>query len=188
MIGCKQAIVPAVVALSVLVGCSKDRKAPGDTHRQNTTAVAAAAPLPGADRDFLRAMSDHHKGLVAIVHATVDRKEKLSVRADANRLDAEQDKELDEMVTMLEKTYKDPYDPKIMPEHQAMLDSLKTLHGSAYDRAFLRDIIRHHEEAVAMIDAFLPKSRDPAVRSMAERMRAAQSREIAEFKKQLGTR
>src|SRR5665647_310747 len=59
-----------------------------------------------ADHDFLRMMSDHHKGLILMAHMTTERKEGGSAVADAKKLDAAQDKELDHMVTMLETEYK----------------------------------------------------------------------------------
>jgi len=83
-----------------------------------------------ADHDFLRMMSDHHKGLILMAHMTTERTEGGSAVADAKKLDAAQDKELDHMVTMLETEYKDPYMPKVMPEHQTMADGL------------------HHQEAI----------------------------------------
>ena len=193
----------ALAALTVtgLVACASKPDASVDT----TKTAAASAPAMGdsakmatpagmggmamsgnPDQDFLRMMSDHHKGLIAIVHATVDSKKKVGVMAIAKKLDTEQDAELDTMSTMLEKTFKDPYAPKIAPEHQAMVDGLSGLTGAAYDKAFLQDIIKHHESAIPMIDAYLPQAKNQQVKAMAERMKAAQTKEIADFKKKLG--
>lgn len=137
------------------------------------------------DHDFLRMMSDHHQGLISIVHMTIDRKDVGASAADAKKLDEAQDKELDRMVTMLEKDYKDPYEPKIIAEHQAMVDELKPKTGKEYDRAFYQNIIMHHEEAIKMIDGYLPNAKSAAVREMADGMKAAQSREVTDFKAKL---
>lgn len=139
------------------------------------------------DHDFLRMMSDHHKGLILMVHETVDNKEKLGVKPLAIRLDKEQDAEMDTMMTMLEKDYKDPYAPKVMPEHQAMADDLKGKTGADYDRAFLTDVTKYHEEAVKMIDDYLPKATQPALKQMAEKMKAAEVKEIAEMRARLAS-
>ncbi len=140
-----------------------------------------------ADRDFLRTMSDHHKGLIALVHMTQDRSGVGTAKADAATMDKAQDAELDAMMTMLEKTYKDAYAPKVMPEHQAMAVSLKPMSGKGYERTFYENIVKHHTEAIAMIDGYLPKARSADVKAMAEKMKADQSREIADFQHKLAT-
>lgn len=137
------------------------------------------------DRDFLRMMSDHHKGLIVMAHMTKDRKEGGTAAADATKLDTKQDQELDHMVSMLEKDFKDPYAPKVMPEHQAMADSLKAKTGKEYDRTFYQDIIKHHQEAIKMIDDYLPKAKNTMLKQMAEQMKADQTKEIADFQQKV---
>lgn len=134
-----------------------------------------------ADQDFLRMMSDHHKGLILMAHMTKDRKPAGTAAADATKLDAAQDKELEHMVTMLEKDFKDPYAPKVMPQHQAMADALKAKSGKDYDRTFYQNIIQHHQEALKMVDAYLPRAKNAMLKQMAEKMKADQTKEIADF-------
>lgn len=137
------------------------------------------------DQDFLRMMSDHHKGLILIAHMTKDRKAGGPAVADATKLDTTQDQELDHMVSMLEKDFKDPYAPKVMPEHQAMADALKSKSGKEYDRTFYQDIIKHHQEALKMIDDYLPKAKNAMIKQMAEKMKADQAKEIADFQQKV---
>ena len=139
-----------------------------------------------ADRDFLRMMSDHHKGMILMAHMTKDRREGGSSVADARKLDAAQDAELDRMMTMLEKDYKDAYAAKVMPDNQAMADELKGKSGADYERTFYQNVIKHHEQAIRMVDAYLPKSKSAAVKQMAEKMKADQAKEVAEFQKKIG--
>ena len=147
----------------------------------------AGMPMTGdADRDFLRMMSDHHKGMIAMAHMTRERKDVGSAAADAKQIDAAQDKELDRMVTMLEKDFKDAYAPKVMPDHQAMADMMKGKKGTEYERAFYENTITHHQAAVKMVDAYLPKAKSAAIRQMAEKIKADQTKEIAEFRKKIG--
>lgn len=190
-------------AAAVLVGgCAKsdtpaDSPAPGAGASTAATSSSrdsmAGHAVPGMqqmanmtgnpDHDFLRMMSDHHKGLIVMAHMTKDRKEGGTAAADATRLDTKQDQELDHMVSMLETDFKDPYAPKVMPEHQAMADSLRAKTGKEYDRTFYRDVIKHHEEAIKMIDDYLPKARNTTLKRMAEQMKADQTKEIGEFRK-----
>jgi uncharacterized protein (DUF305 family) len=161
----------------------------GDSGMQG---MQGAGSMPGMamtgnpDRDFLRMMSDHHKGLSAMAHGAKEMK--LPVAADAKKLDTEQDGELDTMVTMLETQYKDPYAPKIMPSNQAMIDALKGKTGKEYQKTFYDNVVQHHQEALKMIDEYLPKARSPEVKAMAEKMKAAQTKEIAEFQRKAATR
>jgi uncharacterized protein (DUF305 family) len=74
-----------------------------------------------------------------------------------------------------------------MPEHQAMSDQLKGKSGKEYERAFYQDIIKHHQEAITMIDGYLPKAKNPMIKQMAEKMKAEQTKEIAAFQKKLAS-
>lgn len=137
-----------------------------------------------ADHDFLRMMSDHHKGLIALAHETKEGKaSSAAVKADATKLDAKQDKELDMMVSMLEKEYKDPYAPKVMPSNKAMMDTLMTKSGKAYDHQFYHDVVMHHQEAIKMIDDYLPKAKRADLKAMATKMKSDQTREIGEMQR-----
>jgi uncharacterized protein (DUF305 family) len=196
--------VIAALALAATGACARSEKR-ADSTSSTPNAPAASAATSGdsmaghdmsgmqgmanmtgdADHDFLRMMSDHHKGLILLAHMTKDRKDVGTAAADAAKLDAVQDKELDEMVTMLEKDFKDPYAPKVMSEHQAMADDLKTKSGKDYERTFYQDIIKHHQGAITMIDVYLPKAKNPMIKQMAEKMKAVQTKQITEYQQKL---
>lgn len=137
------------------------------------------------DRDFLRMMSDHHKGLIAMAHPTIESKEALSVKADAKKLDAKQDSEIEKMVSMLSKEWKDDYTPSVTPSNQKMVDELKGKSGDDYSRTFLKNVVMHHEQAVSMINEYLPKGKNAEVKKMAEKMKVDQQREITEFNRKI---
>ena len=136
-----------------------------------------------ADRDFLRMMSDHHKGLVAMAHMTKEQKPAPGASADAAKLDTKQDAELDKMQTMLEKEFKDPYTPKVTADNQAMVDELRGKSGAEYDRTFYQNVVKHHQGAITMINDYLPKARKAMLKQMAVKMKSDQTKEIAEFQK-----
>ncbi|MEO6528803.1 MAG: DUF305 domain-containing protein [Gemmatimonadaceae bacterium] len=163
----------------------------GMAHGDSGMAGSGMANMPGmtgnADRDFLRMMSDHHKGMIALSHATVERKDaSAGVKEDARTFDKKQDAELDSMATMLEQSFKDPYTPKIMPKNQAMNDNTLAKNGPAFDRAFRETVIKHHQEGMKMMDEYLPKLTDAKLKSMAARMRSDQQREISELQQKVG--
>lgn len=183
-------MVPAAPTASTADSTKTSATTPKDSANKGGMAGMGSMRSMGSmtgnpDHDFLRMMSDHHKGLILIVHETVENKEKLGVKPLASRMDKEQDAEMDKMMTMLEKDYKDSYAPKVTPEHQTMADELKSKTGSEYDRAFLTNVINHHEEAIKMIDDYLPKAKQPMLKQMAEKMKATQTREIGEMRAKL---
>ena len=194
---------PLVAVLAIAMACT----APAD--RRDDARVPAAAPasdtarpatagtkddrsaMPGmtgdADHDFLRMMSDHHKGLILLAHEAKDRPKPSATIADGRTLDARQDAELDQMMTMLETDFKDPYTPMLMREHKAMHDALVVKNGKEFDRVFYQSVIAHHQQALTIIDDYLPKAGNPAIRKMAETMKADQAREIRDFQHKLST-
>ncbi|MEP6618776.1 MAG: DUF305 domain-containing protein [bacterium] len=174
----------ALVAIAGVAACSSPKPA---TTKDTTAAAPPGASVPAvategtADRGFLRKLSDHHKGMIAMAHLTKDNKNKLSVKALAERIDSEQDAEIDKVVTLLEKDFKDPYTPKVSAPDQAMVDDLKAKTGAAYDRAFLEHTIAHHTEALGMIDAYLQVGTNPAAKALASTIRESINREVPEF-------
>ena len=205
--------VASLATLSLLLAAcaskDKDASAPGDSSAAMTPASTGSPngqPMAGMpdssmkgmsgsgsmsgmamtgdpDHDFLRMMSDHHKGLTEMAHGAKEMK--LPVAADARKLDTKQDAELDKMMTMLEKQYKDPYSPKIMPSNQAMIDALRGKAGTDYGKTFYQNVVQHHQEALKMINDYLPKAKKPELKAMAEKMKVDQTKEIAEFLKKI---
>ena len=198
-----QVLAAALVIVSAAACARTDRPADSAAAAASPPAMTASMPRDGmaghdmsamqgmanmtgnADHDFLRMMSDHHKGLIQIAHMTKERKAVGSANADATKLDAAQDKELDHMVTMLEQDFKDPYAPKVIAEHLALADELKAKSGKEYERTFYQDIIKHHQEAIKMVDDYLPKAKNAMLRQMAEKMKTDQAKEITEFQQKL---
>ena len=135
------------------------------------------------DHDFLRMMSDHHKGMIGMAHLATEEKKAGAAAADAKKLDAKQDSELDKMITMLDSDYKDQYTPMVMPDNQAMIDELKGKNGKEFDRAFYQNVVKHHQQAIKMIDDYLSKGKNATIKQMAEKMKSDQKKEISEFEK-----
>jgi uncharacterized protein (DUF305 family) len=158
---------------------AKDTSMAGMDHSK--MAAADRGPAKDADHEFLRMMSDHHEGLVTMMAPAMGRATSADAKADATRLHHKQQQERDQMVGMIQKMYSESLQPMVMPNNKAMNDSLQAKTGPEYDRDMYRHIVMHHREGVQMIDKFLSRLQNADVRSMAEKMRADQTREIAEF-------
>jgi uncharacterized protein (DUF305 family) len=163
----------------------------GDTAAGDTAApgadiggqVGAQPAARDADHEFLQRMSNHHEGLVLMAGEAMNRATASGTKSDAHELHQKQQQERDQMVGMIRSTYNETHTPSVMPEHRAMNDSLQQKSGAAYDRDFYRHVVMHHREGMRMIDEFLPRLTRPDVRQMAEKMKADQTRELAEFER-----
>ena len=195
--------VLAAAVLLLLVACGPKADTAGNPAADTTALAAAPDTMAGAaghdmagmsmtgdaDRDFLRMMSDHHKGLIALAHESMVKggRGTAQSQADALRLDAKQDRELEQMVKMLEGNYQDPYEPKVAPADQAVVQSVQANAGPEYASAFYRAVVAHHRRAVTMVDMYLPKAKRADVKAMAEQMKRDQQAEIQEFERKAGT-
>jgi uncharacterized protein (DUF305 family) len=86
---------------------------------------------------------------------------------------------------MLETEFKDPYAPRVMREHQAMADDLEAKSGKDYERTFYQDIVKHHQKAIKMFDDYLRRAKNPMLKQMAEKMKAAQTKDVADFQQKV---
>jgi uncharacterized protein (DUF305 family) len=107
-------------------------------------------------------------------------------KVDATQLHQKQMQERDQMVGMIKTIDSETLKPMIMPNNKAVNDSLQSKCGTEYGRDMYRQVIMHHREGIQMIDRFLARLQNTNVRSMAEKMRADQTREIAELEKKAG--
>ena len=60
-------------------------------------------------------------------------------------------------------------------------DRMPAASGETADQAYIAGMIEHHRAAVAMADVALARSRDSDIRRMAQAVKDAQTREIAEM-------
>jgi len=63
----------------------------------------------------------------------------------------------------------------------AMHERMMAASGGTVDEAYIAKMVEHHRGAVAMADVALAQSRDPEIRRMAQTVKDAQTREIAEM-------
>lgn len=64
----------------------------------------------------------------------------------------------------------------------AMHAGMAAASGATVDEAYIAKMIEHHRGAVAMAEVALSGSRDPDIRRMAQAVKDAQTREIAEMR------
>ena len=202
--------IPLVVVLTLVSGCAKgadqqrDTAAPpavigananpmdtgmtSGTHDMagmNHGAMASRPAPKDSNQSFLRMMSDHHQGLVAMSDTAMG-KLGATAKSDAQKLRTEQKQEQDHMLQMLRSDYKDSVTPMILPSNQRMISTVAQTSASDADRVYYQQVIAHHREGVQMIDKMLPQLTG-MTKDMATSSRAKQQKEIAEFEKKAGT-
>lgn len=75
-----------------------------------------------------------------------------------------------------------PGDRAFAASEAAMHAGMGAATGETVDEAYIAKMIEHHRGAVAMADVALAQSTDPEIRRMAQAVRDAQTREIAEMR------
>ena len=171
----------AAAAAATPATATQDTGMAGMDHSQ-MAATSRAAPKD-SNQAFLRMMSDHHKGLVAMSDSAQPRLQGATAKADAQQLRQKQDAEQQRMLSMLSQQYGDSITPTILPSNRMMLDSVtRAAPGAEADRVYYRQVIAHHREGVQHVDMHRPHLTGE-VKQMAERMRTEQQREIQEFER-----
>ena len=94
-----------------------------DMAGMNQGAMASRPAPKDSNQSFLRMMSDHHQGLVAMSDTAMG-KLGATAKADAQKLRTEQKQEQDHMLQMLRSDYKDSVAPMILPSNQTMISTV----------------------------------------------------------------
>ena len=104
----------------------------------------------------------------------------------ARRIQAAQQPEIDQMTAMLN----DWGAPVSAGDHampmegmvsEGDLKALSGMQGPAFDAAWVKAMIGHHEGAVSMAEDVLSTTQDPAVKKLAQAIITGQRKEIAEM-------
>ena len=141
--------------------------------------VASQDTAKTPDQTFLRSMSDSHTGLALAVHMVMHRPGTFPSKADAQRVDRRIDDDLDRMGAALKGIFKDNYVPKARATAHALTDSLATLTGANFDSTFRKFVIEYDRLEIQTIDRAVPKMTNTEVKTLAQRMRASASTEMA---------
>jgi uncharacterized protein (DUF305 family) len=158
---------------------------------------ASRPSQPSADRAaedaFLEAMVPHHQVAVEMATLAVERAETKEIRALADDILVTQQAEIAQMGDMHERLIGKPIDPDEsahevlgLSAEEAGMDhgdaAAKLERADPFDRAFIDHMIPHHEGAIRMSRAVLPKTEDRELRDLAESIVRAQAREIEEMR------
>jgi uncharacterized protein (DUF305 family) len=170
----------ALVVAGVVAGCGGGGSASGQT--------------TDPQQAFLQSMVPHHRSAVEMAKVADTEGQSAFVKNLASEITRTQTEEVAQMEQIHQRLFNAPLKPD-MGAHAALglsaqeagmghMDGAKMIKGKQpFDRAFVDEMIPHHQGATRMAEAVLPKTRDRQLRSLAEGIIAAQKREIAEMQR-----
>lgn len=166
-----------------------------------TNAVLAAGPRSGmgpgammggpmggmmtdADRHFIEMMIPHHEDAIAMADLALTQAQHPEIKALAANIKQTQTAEIVQMRSWYQAWY-----GTAVPAAPAMggmmgaddMTTLRTLTGDAFDRAFIEQMVPHHQMAVQMSNMTLPRSQHPELQGLLRSIVASQSAEIAQM-------
>jgi uncharacterized protein (DUF305 family) len=125
------------------------------------------------DAMFVPMMIKHHQHGIEMARLEEERGSSSSLKALAAKVRQSQEKELAELKAHAEHVAKGAsghaeHDKMMEQQSQSMMAKLKSASGAALDRAFLEQMAKHHEGAIAMTDG--AKLQDPELKKSAQKM------------------
>ncbi|MDF7815552.1 MULTISPECIES: DUF305 domain-containing protein [Hymenobacter] len=154
--------------------------------------MEASKPKGNTDHDFAHHMLEHHRGAVAMADIELRDGKDATMRAMAEKIKADQQKEIAELeavATRLDNAptnYKpqDPADPFTSKMKASMESMMKNMPKTVADpdMNFNMLMMVHHQSATDMAQAELAHGKDTKLKEMAQKMITEQQKEIQQFK------
>ncbi|GAC1464300.1 MAG: hypothetical protein NVSMB9_02810 [Isosphaeraceae bacterium] len=147
------------------------------------------------DINFLEGMIPHHQMAIRMSRIALRNSDNPEIRGLAQRIIQEQRPEIAEMRTLLSSWYGiRGFRSGMAHGDRPMLQELRSLRGSAFNQAFLTDMLDHHERAINGDGTMMIGARDvlahegvrPRLLKLAGNIVRTQTAEILEMKTLLG--
>ncbi|MGE5547618.1 MAG: DUF4142 domain-containing protein [Solirubrobacterales bacterium] len=162
----------ALVGAGLASGCSQSPTRTGTT---GTTSTAAAS----SDRGFVADAASAGMSEVAMAQLAMDRARDPDVRAYASHLAQDHSRSSDKLrVAASQAGVGVP--ARLDAEDQAKVDKLSTLSGTAFDRAFLNQMVADHQETVNDFEREASRGDSAPLRSYADQSLPALRQHLAE--------
>lgn len=183
-------VTVGIISGSLLLGCGGSSGI--DSVNDAISAVESAVTFNDDDVMFAQMMIPHHEQAIEMSDIALDPTVESGevVRSLATQIKAAQDPEVAIMTGFLSSWGKGLAADETMDHSDMMagmlsseeISQLGTLRSSAFDRAWIEGMIKHHEGAVAMANDVLAKGKNTAVQTLAKKIIDAQNKEINAMK------
>jgi uncharacterized protein (DUF305 family) len=140
-----------------------------------------------SDERFIDAMVPHHQGAVEMARVAVEHAEHPEIKRLAERIISDQRAEIDE----LENIKKEEYDTSKVPSQMSMgqmkgmrmmVDPQSLADEKPFDKAFIDNMIPHHQSAIEMSVVARAETDNPKIKELATDIVSAQKHEISQMK------
>jgi len=176
-----------LVGLTVMSACSeqpqsrvgeptpedRQRFSRGSVPRASAPAISArvAAESTGdPDRDFLRRMSDHHKGVIHIVHSAIESNRDPALHATIRKVEESHDHALDGMLALLRSEYGDAYLPQTSQESDRIADLVRKS-SNDHTKLLLAAADKAEADGLRIVNDYLPRAKSQRVHRLAENLK-----------------
>ena len=138
-----------------------------------------------SDRAFIDAMVPHHEGAVDMAQVALKRAEHPEISNLAEEIISAQRAEVELFGEIREREYGSAESTMEMNdqdmETMGMSDTQKLAQAEPFDKAFIDEMIPHHESAIAMAEVARQETEDPEIREIAVGILSAQNQEIEQM-------
>jgi len=139
-----------------------------------------------SDERFIDAMAPHHQGAVDMAMIALQNAEHPELRQLAEEIIAAQQDEIEELSSIKAEEFDGPKLPTEMSsEDMEMMGTMENPEELAnqepFDRAFIDEMIPHHESAIEMAQVANEESNDPRIQDLSTRIIEVQKREIEQM-------
>jgi len=166
--------VAALASVAALTACGGPAAAPTTSSTTDAPVITGEpAGYNDADVTFADQMIDRHRESIALADAVPQRSTNAEVMALAQRIAAQQQKEINVLNVFLVQWDRPPkmgvaVDPAV--GNPAALTQLQQLQGSAFDRLWLQSMIDQHRKSIAVANAEIAAGANVDTISMAKTM------------------
>ena len=138
-----------------------------------------------SDRAFIDAMVPHHEGAVDMAQVALKRAEHPEISDLAEEIISAQRAEVELFGKIRGREYGSAEATMEMNEQDmeamGMSDTQKLAQADPFDKAFIDEMIPHHESAIAMAEVARRETEDPEIREIAVGIVSAQNQEIEQM-------
>jgi len=160
----------------------------------NSNSQRGAGMMANIDQHFIEQMIPHHEDAITMAKLAQTKAQRSEVKELANNIIDSQGKEISQMKSWYRDWFnKDvPGDNQVMNQHGMMGDTsdmTRLEQATDFDKAFVEEMIPHHQMAVMMANMLKGGTNRPEMKKLADDIIAAQTKEIDQMRvwlKELG--
>jgi uncharacterized protein (DUF305 family) len=138
-----------------------------------------------SDERFIDAMVPHHQGAIAMAEVALENAEHEEIKQLSRNIVSTQQAEIEELKTIKQQEFGTSQVPMEMSAQEmqmmGMTDPDELANKDPFDKAFIDAMIPHHRSAIEMAQVAYRESDNPEIKTLAEGIIEAQTREIAQM-------